>query len=62
MGICQIAIIKKDIKYWHNILVEPENGLALLGMPQCEGLQLLTVNCDTSNQQKDEKVMNNKTR
>ena len=48
MGICNIAIINKGIKYGNSLFVVSANGPALLGMPDCEQLNLLTVNCQTA--------------
>ena len=45
IGICRLTLIDKDIEYQYSFFVVPGNGPALLGMPDCEGLQLLSINC-----------------
>ena len=46
MGICKVIIIK-DIEFQCNLFIVSGNGLTLLGMPDCERLQLLGITCDT---------------
>ena len=54
MGIYEIAVINKGIAYQCNFFVVPGNAPALLGMPNYEWLQLLSVNCETTNNQQKE--------
>ena len=49
MGVCRVTIIKKGTKYCCSYHVVPGSGLALLGIPVCERLQLLSINCQTTN-------------
>ena len=47
MGVCKVNIINKDIRYSSSFFVVPGNRPALLGMPDCERLQLLSIKCQT---------------
>ena len=49
MDICHIATMIKGTEYQCNFFVVPGNGQALLRMPDCEQLKLLTANCLTIN-------------
>ena len=49
MDICRVTLINKGIKYWYNLFLVPGNGAALLGMLDCECLQLLSINCQITN-------------
>ena len=41
MGVCKKNTINKDNEYQSSKFVVPGNGLALLGKPDCERVQLL---------------------
>ena len=41
--------INKGMKYQCNFIVGPGNGSALLGIADCECLQLMSINCQTLN-------------
>ena len=45
IGMCQVTLRDKDIKFQCSFFVVCRNGPALSGMPDCEKLQLLSVNC-----------------
>ena len=60
MDICRGIIINEDIEYQCNFFVVPGIGLALLGMPECEWLQLLRINCQATNDQCKEDKLTNK--
>ena len=65
MDACKITIIKKGIKFQCNFFVVMGNWPALLGMPDCERLQLLGINCNTTNagqngKQKNERIKQDK--
>ena len=47
IGICKVAIIQKGIESWCSFFVVARSCPALLGMPDCEGLQLLHINFNT---------------
>ena len=49
--ICRVALIKikKDTKYWCNFITVPENEPTLLEMSDCKYLQLLSINCQVTN-------------
>ena len=53
--------INKSIKYQCHFFVVPQNGPALLGMPDCERLQLLSINCQTINDQQKGRKINEQT-
>ena len=48
MCICHIDIIYKGIDYGCHFFAVPRKGLAILGMPECEQLKLLTMNCQST--------------
>ena len=48
MGVCKVNIVNKGIKYQCSYNAGPDNGPALLGMLDCERLQLLSDNCNTT--------------
>ena len=58
MGMCCIAIFNKGIEYRCMIFVEAGNGPALLGMPDCEQLKLLNVNCQAIDDQHRKQQIN----
>ena len=51
MGMCRVTKLSNGIEYQCNFIVVPGNELALLGMPDCEQLQLLNVACQITNEQ-----------
>ena len=58
MGVCKITIIYKGIKFLCSFFVGPGIGPALLGMKKCVGLQLLSINCNTmDDEQKGDKYI-----
>ena len=48
MDICYVAVVNKSIKYRCSFIVVPGNRPALLGMPNCDWVKLLTMNCQTA--------------
>ena len=55
MGVCRVAIITKGIMFQCSFFVVPGNRPELLGMPDCERLQLLSINCNTMNDEQNKK-------
>ena len=53
MGVCKVTIINKGIKYQSIFFLVSGNRLALFGMPDCERLQLLSINCQAVNKNGD---------
>ena len=51
IGICIVTIINKGIEYWCNFFVVPGIGPALLGMPCCGWIQLVSSYYQTTNEQ-----------
>ena len=51
MGVGIITMTNKGIAYWCHFCVVPGNWPALLGIPDCERLQLLSINLQTTNDQ-----------
>ena len=45
-GICKVTLTHKGIHSGCCLFVVPRNGLELLGMPECERLQLLNIYCN----------------
>ena len=60
MGLCRITIINKCIEYQCNFFIVPGNGLALLGISDCESLQLLSINCQTTTDQHERGLLMSK--
>ena len=58
MGVCEVTRINKVIKYQFSFFVVAGNGPALLGMPDCERLQQLSINCETMNNEKRKRQVN----
>ena len=59
MGICHFAILNKGIEYGCTLLIVSGNVPALLGMPDCEWIKIVTLNCQTADDQhKMNKLMN----
>ena len=50
LGMCKVTISNEGIEYQYNFFVVPGNEPALLGMPDCEWLQLLSINCQDNKQ------------
>ena len=50
------------IKYCCNFFVVPGNGSALLGLPDCDWLQLLSIKCQTTNDQHKRGQINKQTK
>ena len=59
MGVCNVSTINKDIKYWCSSLEMSGNGPALLEMLHCVRLQLLSMNCQTTNDEQKGKQTSN---
>ena len=49
MHMCRETLINKDIEYRSYFFVVPGNRPALLGMPECESMQLQSINCHMTN-------------
>ena len=62
IGIWRVTIINKSIKFQCIFSVMPGNGPALLGMPECERLQLLSINCSPRNDKQKERQINEQMR
>ena len=62
MGLCIVVIINKGIEYQCNFFVGPWHGPALLGMPDCERLQMLSTNCWSTNGQQEGRQINEQTK
>ena len=43
-----MTIARRDIEFWWSFFVESRNGPALLRMPDCERLQVLSSHCSTT--------------
>ena len=62
MGICRVALINKSIRYQCNLSVELGNGPKLLGMPDYESMQLMSIDCQTTNDQHKRGQINEQTK
>ena len=60
MDKCRVTIINKSMEYQCNFCVVPGNGTALLGIPDCECLQLLNINCQATNNPHKRGLINEK--
>ena len=55
MGVCRVTIINKGIEFQCSVSLVLGNGLVLLGMPNCQRLQQLSINCHTMNDEQKDK-------
>ena len=63
ISICRVTIINKGIQFQCIFFAVPGNGPAFLGMPDCENLQLLGINCQmTTNLHKRRQIMSKQSR
>ena len=62
MGIYHIAILKKGIENGCSLFVVPGNSPTLLKMPDCKRLNLLTVNCQPSDNANRKRQINKQTK
>ena len=62
MGICRVTLFNKGIAYQCNFFIIHGNVLALLGMPDCEWLQMLSINCQKTNNQCKRRQVNEQTK
>ena len=60
--LCRVTIINKVTGNQCSFFVVHGNGPALLGMQDCERLQLLSINCQTTNDQQKGRQINKQTR
>ena len=47
LGTCRVKLMHKNVEMLCSFFPVPGNSPSLIGMPDCERLQLLIVNCNT---------------
>ena len=62
MSICHITIINKGIEYRYSLVVVLGNGATSLGMPGCEWLNILAVNCQKTDDSHIKRQINEQTK
>ena len=57
-----MRITNRHMQSHDNFFVVPENGPVLQGMPDCECLQVLSIHCQTTNDQHQRRQFNEQTK
>ena len=61
MGKGRVTILNNGIEYQCSFFVVPRKGPAFLGMSDCEWLQPLSINCQTTSDQHNGRQINEQT-